>query len=149
MEAALREIGFAGAFVVREDEQGKLRILDGHLRQETLDEDEMVPVVVTDLDEMDAKKLNGVFDPIGALATADPEKLAALRAEVKFDSYDLQKLLDSIEVDKSAKSKKTPLDNNEPQIIPEMELQPNQHYDYVLVLRATGWIGTTCAPNSG
>ena len=63
MQAALDEIGFAGAFVVREAEDGELVIIDGHLRHEELPPDTMVPAVVTDFDEAEAGKLLATFDP--------------------------------------------------------------------------------------
>jgi hypothetical protein len=139
MQAALEEIGFAGAFVVREDDAGELVIIDGHLRQEELPLDTMVPAVITDFDEQEAGKLLATFDPISALAGVDAQRLADLKKKIEFDSHDLQAILDSIRIpggNKAAEegAAQTVVGGDGPQIIPEMELQPNEHYDYVLVL---------------
>jgi hypothetical protein len=71
------EIGFAGAELTRLLPDGRLMLIDGHMRQEEHPEAEL-PVLVTDLDEDEADALLAVFDPLGAMAEAKPALLKDL-----------------------------------------------------------------------
>ena len=62
MEAVLQEIGFAGAALARE-EDGKLHLMDGHLRKD-LGGDAEIPVLVLDVTAEEADKILATFDPI-------------------------------------------------------------------------------------
>lgn len=97
LEAVVGELGFAGAILARELDDGRLMICDGHARQE-LDENAVLPVLVTDLTEEEADKLLLTYDPIGALATADAQKLDALMASVRTDAPALQAMLRNLAV---------------------------------------------------
>ena len=66
MRAALTEIGFADALLVRETKKG-LQIIDGHLRAE-LNPDQKVPVLVLDVTAKEADKLLAPFDRMRARA---------------------------------------------------------------------------------
>ena len=55
MTAVLKEIGFAGAVLAREAEDGSLVLIDGHLRAGTATESE-IPVLVLDVTEAEADK---------------------------------------------------------------------------------------------
>ncbi len=81
LKGLLAEIGYAGATLCRELPDGSLEIIDGHLRAEEMGDRE-VPVLVTDLDEDEAKKLLATFDPVGAMAGADAARLDALLQQV-------------------------------------------------------------------
>jgi DNA modification methylase len=81
----LKEIGFAGAVIARELNDGRLQIIDGHLRVETMGKRE-VGVLVTDLTAEEGEKLLLTYDPLGAMATADHDRLNALLASVRTDS---------------------------------------------------------------
>jgi hypothetical protein len=81
----LKEIGFAGAVIARELGDGRLQIIDGHLRVETMGERE-VGVRVIDLTAEESGKLLLTYDPLGAMATADQARLEALLASVRMDS---------------------------------------------------------------
>ena len=91
LRGVLAEVGFAGAAIARETEEGLL-LIDGHLRAEVAPDQEL-PVLVLDVDEEEADKLLATFDPLGALAGTDSEKLSALAADVAFDNEALQALL--------------------------------------------------------
>jgi len=92
LSAMLDEVGFAGAILVREDEDTKeLEIIDGHLRADISDA-EIVPVLVTDLTPEEAKKVLATFDPIGLMAETDQLALKSLLEEINFDSEVLQKM---------------------------------------------------------
>lgn len=88
----LSEVGFAGAELVRELDDGSLMLIDGHARAEVMG-DNLVPVLVLDVDEAEAAKLLATFDPIGAMAGADSAALDALLREVDTGSEALQQLL--------------------------------------------------------
>ena len=77
LRSVLAEVGFAGAVLARELDDGSLMLIDGHLRAETSGA-EMVPVLVLDVNEAEADILLATFDPIGAMATTDKEKVGEL-----------------------------------------------------------------------
>ena len=79
--AMLADIGHADAIVTRETPEG-LMILDGHLRAD-LDENEMIPVLVTDLDEAEAKRFLATHDALGVLAEWDTDILRGLLDEIE------------------------------------------------------------------
>ncbi|MGB8413807.1 MAG: ParB N-terminal domain-containing protein, partial [Candidatus Binatus sp.] len=89
----LKEIGFAGAVIARELKDGRLQIIDGHLRVETMGKRE-VGVLVTDLTAEEAEKLLLTYDPLGAMATADQTRLEALLASVRLDSQAVGAMLE-------------------------------------------------------
>ncbi len=82
MMAALHEIGYADALVVREVGKG-YELLDGHLRAE-ITPDMKVPCLVVDLDDNEARKFIATHDPIGALAVTDQDALARLTADIEW-----------------------------------------------------------------
>jgi hypothetical protein len=82
LKGLLTEIGYAGALLARELPDGKLMLIDGHLRAETTP-DSKVPVLILDLDEAEADKLLLTFDPLGAMALADQAQMEALLATVR------------------------------------------------------------------
>ena len=90
MAALLEEIGFAGALIVYEQD-GRLTIIDGHLRADIAD-DHKVPVLVLDVTEEEADKLLATYDPIGAMAERDDEVLKELLAGIEFDDERLKNL---------------------------------------------------------
>lgn len=87
----LKEIGFAGAVLARECEDGSLELIDGHLRQESVGDAE-VPVLVTDLSEEEADKLLAVFDPISAMAQTDDRKLKTLLGSLEYEDESLKEM---------------------------------------------------------
>lgn len=78
----LAEVGYAGALIAREDDDGSLILIDGHLRAETTPDAE-VPVLVLDVTEAEAAKLLATLDPVAAMAGADAAKLDALLRDVR------------------------------------------------------------------
>ena len=54
-----------------------LVLIDGHLRAD-LDPDQILPVLVTDLDEAEAGKVLATLDPLSAMAVVDSDALARL-----------------------------------------------------------------------
>jgi hypothetical protein len=95
LRGLLAEIGYAGANLCRELDNGGLKIIDGHLRAEEMGDRE-VPVLVTDLSEDEARKLLATFDPVGALAQADAAKLDALLQQVTTSDGAVAKMLSDL-----------------------------------------------------
>jgi len=95
LRGILSEVGYVDALIARPLPDGRLELLDGHLRAETTPDD-AVPVLVVDLDDAEAAKVLATFDPLAAMAEADDEALSALLAEVETDSAGLQELLDDL-----------------------------------------------------
>lgn len=91
MRAALTEIGFADALLVRETKKG-LELIDGHLRAE-LSPDQKVPVLVLDVTAKEADKLLATFDPLAGMAEVDLEALSSLAAGLEFDNSELDAML--------------------------------------------------------
>ncbi len=94
MRGILDEIGYAGALIARETDDG-LELIDGHLRKEVTPDQE-VPVLIVDLTDEEAKKLLVVLDPVGAMAEADVGYLRELLGEINSDNEAVQVLLEQI-----------------------------------------------------
>jgi DNA modification methylase len=92
LQALLQEVGYADALLVRELPNGKLMLIDGHLRRDTTPE-AVVPVLILDVGEEEADKILLTLDPLAALAESDSERIGALLETVKTDSPALEELL--------------------------------------------------------
>ena len=79
----IEDIGFADAVLARETDDG-LELIDGHLRQEVMGDQE-VPVLIIDVTEEEADKMLLTLDPLAAMATSDDKRLKALLATVSSD----------------------------------------------------------------
>ncbi len=77
LRGILTEIGMADACLVRELEDGSLKLIDGHLRAE-MAANAVVPVLVLDVNEAEADKILVTLDPLAAMAEKDAEQLAVL-----------------------------------------------------------------------
>lgn len=97
MTAILKEVGYADALLAYEHE-GKLRLIDGHLRQE-ITPDQEVPVLVVDVSEEEAEKILITHDPVAFFASADKEKLEKAIRSVHVGEEELQELIARIAVD--------------------------------------------------
>ena len=97
MRGILDEIGYAGALIARETDDG-LELIDGHLRKEVTPDQE-VPVLIVDLDDDEAKKLLVVMDPVGAMAEADVGYLRELLGEIESEDEAVSTLLEQIALD--------------------------------------------------
>jgi hypothetical protein len=96
MNGLLSEIGFAGAVIARELEDGSLMLIDGHLRQETAGDQE-VPVLVLDVDEQEADRLLLTFDPLKEMASTDYAALESLLSEVKTNESHVADLFEKLQ----------------------------------------------------
>lgn len=92
IRGVLAEVGFAGAELARELDDGTLELIDGHARAEVAGTAE-VPVLVLDVNEAEANKILATFDPIGAMAESDAAKLDSVLREVETANEDLSQML--------------------------------------------------------
>lgn len=95
LRGLLAEVGFAGAELCRELPDGSLMLIDGHCRAEIMGTNE-VPCLILDVSEAEADKLLATFDPIGAMAGADRDRLDSLLREVQTESQDVAKMLEDL-----------------------------------------------------
>jgi DNA modification methylase len=97
LRGLLNEIGYADALIARETGEGRLQLIDGHLRAETTP-DTMVPVLVVDLSDAEADKLLLTLDPLAGMAEADATRVAELLSTVGTDNEAVAALLERIAV---------------------------------------------------
>jgi hypothetical protein len=76
LRGLLAEVGYADALIARELPDGKLQLIDGHLRAETTP-NAMVPVLLLDVTEEEADKLLLTLDPLAGMAEADAGRIKA------------------------------------------------------------------------
>lgn len=95
--ASIQELGFFDPLDTRELPDGSLELIDGHLRQEIINADigpdTLIPVVVTDFTEAEAKKANLIKDPLAAMAETNQANLDVLLSEVSTGSQALEAML--------------------------------------------------------
>jgi DNA modification methylase len=92
LRGMLEEIGYAGALLAREVGDGRLQLIDGHLRAETTPDHE-VPVLILDVTEAEAEKLLVSIDPLAALAERDDSALRQLLDRVGSENARVQAFL--------------------------------------------------------
>jgi len=92
LRGLLSEIGYADALLARELPDGRLQLVDGHLRAETTPS-AMVPVLILDVSEEEADKILLTLDPLASMAGSDSERLQALLNNVRLDSPAVEELL--------------------------------------------------------
>jgi hypothetical protein len=95
LEALYAEVGFARSLLAYELPDGRLKLIDGHLRR-TLDPEMMVDVEVLDVNDEEARKLLLSIDPLAALAENDQGKIAELCNITQSDNDALTNLWRSI-----------------------------------------------------
>ncbi len=95
LAGVLAEVGYADALLARELADGRLQLIDGHLRAETTP-DEVVPVLVVDLDDAEAQKVLLTHDPLAGLAGVHEEHLAELLGSVETNSEEVRKMFDAL-----------------------------------------------------
>lgn len=140
LQALFADVGFVGAIIARETEDGQLQIIDGHLRKEVSGDDE-VPVLIVDLDETEAAKILATYDPLTQLAETDTGKLnelfEAFNLDDAFDeSAELRKMITDMN-EQLADTYTRTSEKIEEKDITGMALRPHEHYDYLVVFAST------------
>jgi hypothetical protein len=95
LHALYESIGFARSLLAYELPDGRLKLIDGHLRA-SLDPDQEVEVEVLDVDDAEARQLLLSIDPLAQLAGYSDDTLNTLRAATATDSPALANLWNSI-----------------------------------------------------
>jgi hypothetical protein len=101
LAALYEEVGFARSLLAYELADGRLKLIDGHLRQ-SMDPDMEVEVEVVDVNDDEARKLLLSLDPLVLLADYDREALDRLRAVTATDSDAIQNLWQSLAANDAA-----------------------------------------------
>ena len=96
LEALYEEIGFARSLLAYELSDGRLKLIDGHLRA-VLDPEQVVEVEVLDVSDAEARALLLAIDPLAQLADYEATTLCELRALAGPDSAAVRQLWDAIE----------------------------------------------------
>jgi hypothetical protein len=95
LAALYEQVGFARSLLAYELPDGRLKLIDGHLRRDLTPEME-VDVEVLDVDDAEARALLLSLDPLAALAGHDVAVLDELRRLTETSSDALAHLWDSI-----------------------------------------------------
>lgn len=95
LRGVFEEIGYADALLAYELPDGSLQLIDGHLRVDAAP-DALAPVLVLDVDALEAEKLLLTHDPLAGLAETDPELLAASLARVDFETPAVCQMLEEV-----------------------------------------------------
>lgn len=93
LELLYEEIGFARSLLAYRLPDGRLKLIDGHLRQ-SIDPDMEVDVEVLDVTDAEARTLLLAIDPLAQLAGYEAETLSELRSLVEKDSAAVKSLWD-------------------------------------------------------
>ncbi len=88
LQALYREVGFARSLLAYELPDGRLKLIDGHLRRE-IDPDMEVEVEILDVDESEARELLLSIDPLAALAQTQEQLYERLRQNTPTAEPDL------------------------------------------------------------
>ena len=118
LQTVLASVGYADAVIAREVD-GQLVLIDGHLRAD-LDPDQVIPVLVTDLDEHEAGQVLATLDPLAAMATADNDALETLVKGLAAKAQDTMAEL----MAKMHRVDLTPPGNTDPDDTPEPPAEP-------------------------
>jgi len=135
LKAVFAEVGIVDAIKARRLPTGELEIIDGEMRAEVMG-DELVPVLILDLNDQEVSQVLATFDPIGELAVEDDLAFGNLLDDLGalMDDGDIRLMIDQIHreaVEKEAAQK------SEDHVVPGMEMQPHEHYDYLVVMCRT------------
>jgi DNA modification methylase len=91
----LADVGYADALIARELPDGRLVLIDGHLRAETTPEMD-VPVLVLDVTEDESRKLLATIDPLAAMAQSDEDALKGLLESIETDNDGLKEFFEDV-----------------------------------------------------
>src|SRR5712675_3759966 len=95
LRGLLAEIGYADALLARELPDGRLMLIDGHLRAETTPLQE-VPVLILDVTEAEADKILLTLDPLAGMAEANQTAIEQLLETVTTESEAVGALLQRV-----------------------------------------------------
>jgi hypothetical protein len=96
LRSLYEEIGFARSLLAYRLSDGRLKLIDGHLRQ-SMDAEAIVDVEVLDVTDAEARALILAIDPLAQLAGYHQENLAALREVCERDSAAVTALWETLD----------------------------------------------------
>lgn len=96
LQSVLNNVGMAGAVVVYENKDKEFVIIDGHLRADINDEQE-IPTLILDVNDEEADLLLATYDPISEMAKSDNTMLSDLLKTIDTGDENLQTLLHDID----------------------------------------------------
>ena len=121
LAALYREIGFARSLLAYELPDGRLKLIDGHLRAE-MSPDMEVDVEVLDVSDAEARTLLLSIDPLAQLAGYDQAVLDRLRHVTDTTSDALANLWESLGQARAASDADLAAARERPKVIPEQYL---------------------------
>jgi len=95
LAALYDEVGFARSLLAYELPDGRLKLIDGHLRA-SMDPEQVVEVEVLDVTDTEARKLLLALDPLALMAGYEAGTLSELRAMVEPDSPGIRQIWETI-----------------------------------------------------
>lgn len=127
------DIGWAGACLYNERTK---RLIDGHARKNVVDPKTPIPVLVGSWTPEAEKKILLTLDPAGGMATGDTEAFELLAAEVNADGLWVRDLLHqtAADMDRHESDGDDDEDLEAGEVHPDMECQPFEHYDYIMLM---------------
>lgn len=135
MNDVLVEVGWIQQVIVNKTTG---RIVDGHLRVKLAIErgEPKVPVVFVELTEQEEKKALATLDPLSDLADGDIDAFTKLTDSMETDSLWVRELLRQTANNILENREEEEEDETNPhdKEIPEMELAPFEHYDYIVLM---------------
>lgn len=142
MRGILEEIGEVAPLVAYYSARngGRLTLIDGHLRKSEFDRE--WNCAITDLTDEEADLLLQAFDAVGSMALTHRTAMQKLQEERQFRDTSVRLMIDHVLDAAGRREPRTRMkDPREPvtptDMMAEMELQPFEHYDYLLVLART------------
>ena len=79
LAAIYAEVGYARSVLAYQLPDGRLKLIDGHLRTSEHDPDQMIDVEILDVTDAEARKLLLTIDPLATLANYSDSALLSLR----------------------------------------------------------------------
>jgi hypothetical protein len=95
LRGVLNHVGFTSALIARELPDKTLQLIDGHLRAE-LAPDAIVPVLIVDLNDEEARYVLITHDSLGAMAESDVNRIAALLQSIHSNDDAVNALFEQI-----------------------------------------------------
>jgi DNA modification methylase len=95
LRGLLAEVGYADALLARELADGRLMLIDGHLRADTTPSME-VPVLILDVNEAEADKILLTLDPLAGMAEKNSAMVEELLRTVTTESEAVGALLERV-----------------------------------------------------
>lgn len=130
------EVGYAGALLFNERTG---RLIDGHARRSIADPKTPLPVLVGSWSEGAERKILAMLDPVAAMANGDAEAYRVLLQSVDADGLWVRDLLHNVQANLDAAGEEAD-QAGQPDlaapgsVLPQMECQPFEHHDYVMLM---------------